>query len=89
MNIALTRLSTRALGGLAQRVVKSSKNGKFKIVEEHELLKSLEKESKEFEDLYGKLTYSSRATKSYPCRTPPMRQPSTRCSNSMAPTWSV
>lgn len=60
MNIALTRLSTRALGGLAQRVVKSSKNGKFKIVEEHELLKSLEKESKEFEDLYGKLTYSGK-----------------------------
>ena len=60
MNIALTRLSTRALGGLAQRVVKSSKNGKFKIVEEHELLKALEKESKEFEDLYGKLTYSGK-----------------------------
>lgn len=60
MKITLSKLSTRALGGLAQRVVKSSKNGKFKIVEEHELLKSLEKESKEFEDLYGKLTYSGR-----------------------------
>ena len=45
---------------MAQRVVKSSKNGKFKIVEEHELLKALEKESKEFEDLYGKLTYSGK-----------------------------
>ena len=60
MKITLSKLSTRALGGLAQRVVKSSKNGKFKIVEEHQLLKALEKESKEFEDLYGKLTYSGK-----------------------------
>ena len=60
MNIALSRLSTRVLAGLSQRVVNSSKNGKFKMVEEHDLLKALEKESNDFEKLYGKLTYSGK-----------------------------
>ena len=45
---------------MAQRVVNSSKSGKYKIAEEHDFLKALERESAEYDKLYVKLTYSGK-----------------------------
>lgn len=60
MNIALSKLTTRVLAGLAERVVNSSKNGNYKMAEEHDLLKALERESSEYRKLYGKLSFSGK-----------------------------
>lgn len=60
MKITLSRLGTKNLASLAQRVVNSSKSGKYKIAEEHDFLKALERESAEYDKLYVKLTYSGK-----------------------------
>lgn len=60
MKITLSRVGTKNLAALAQRVVNSSKNGKYKMAEEHDFLKALERESAEYDKLYAKLTYSGK-----------------------------
>ena len=60
MKITLSKLGTKNLATLAQRVVNSSKNGKYKMAEEHDFLKALERESAEYDKLYAKLTYSGK-----------------------------
>ena len=60
IKITLSRLGTKNLASLAQRVVNSSKSGKYKIAEEHDFLKALERESAEYDKLYVKLTYSGK-----------------------------
>lgn len=60
MAISLSRLGTKNLGALAQRIVNSSRSGKYKMAEEHEFLKALARESAAYDKLYVKLTYSGR-----------------------------
>ena len=58
MKINLTRLSTKALGGLEQDVIKASTSGRYTVVADHPLLLKLIDEGKTYDRLYSKLTFS-------------------------------
>lgn len=60
MKIALSRLTTKGLATLAHRTIDSSKSGKYKVVEGNELLAQIEKVIPEYDNVYGKLTFSGK-----------------------------
>ena len=60
MKGTFTRLSTKELATLAQRVISSSKGGKYPVVENHELLKAIEKEYADYDAVYSKLSFSGK-----------------------------
>ncbi len=62
MKITLTKLSTEELAALADRVIHSSKNGNYTVVENHPLLLEIEKEYEEYRKVYEKVTYSGKGT---------------------------
>lgn len=60
MKITLSRLNVGKLATLSQRVIESSKNGQYKLAEEHPLLKNVEKEYEAYNRAYNKTSYSGK-----------------------------
>ncbi len=60
MKITFNKISTKNLATLAERIISSSKNGQYKVVENHELLLAVENEYKPYDVVYSKLTYSGK-----------------------------
>jgi uncharacterized protein YbaR (Trm112 family) len=60
MKITLTKVSTKNLAALAQRIISSSKNDVYQIVEQHPLLLALEAEYGIYDKLYAKFSYSGK-----------------------------
>ena len=60
MKITLQKLSTKDLATLAQRIISSSKNGNYTVVENHELLIALEEEYTLYDKVYAKLAFSGK-----------------------------
>ncbi|WP_413532385.1 DUF6261 family protein [Empedobacter brevis] len=60
MKINLSKLSTKNLATLAQRLINSSKTGNYTIVENHPLLLALEKSYNDYDAVYTKQTYSGK-----------------------------
>ena len=60
MKITFQKISTKNLATLAERIISSSKNGQYKVVENHELLLAVENEYKPYDTVYSKLTYSGK-----------------------------
>lgn len=62
MKITFQKISTKNLATLAERIIASSKNGQYKVVENHELLLAVENEYKPYDVVYSKLTYSGKGS---------------------------
>ncbi len=62
MKITFNKISTKNLATLAERIISSSKNGQYKVVENHELLLAVENEYKPYDVVYSKLTYSGKGS---------------------------
>ncbi len=60
MKITLNKLTTAELATLADRVIYSSKNGNYTVVENHPLLLKIEEEYVEYSKVYEKATYSGK-----------------------------
>lgn len=60
MKITFNKLSTKDLATLAQRVINASKEGDYKVVENHELLLDVEKQYTDYDKVYTKLTFSGK-----------------------------
>jgi hypothetical protein len=60
MNINLSRLTTKSLATLTQRIINSSKSNNFRIVENHELLLVLIAIYAVYDRVYTKLTFSGK-----------------------------
>ena len=60
MKITLQKLSTKDLATLAQRIINSSKNGNYTVVENHELLLSIEEQYSIYDKVYAKLAFSGK-----------------------------
>lgn len=60
MKITLQKLSTKDLATLAQRIINSSKNGNYKVVENHELLLAVEEQYVVYDKVYAKLAFSGK-----------------------------
>lgn len=60
MKITLTSLSTKNLATLAQRIINSSQNGNYTIIEGHPLLMALATSYSTYDAVYTKLTYSGK-----------------------------
>lgn len=58
MKITLQKLSTKDLATLAQRIINSSKNGNYTVVENHELLIAIEEQYNVYDKVYAKLAFS-------------------------------
>lgn len=60
MKINLARLSTKNLATLVQRIISSSQNGMYTIIENHPLLLALNTSYEKYDAVYTKLTYSGK-----------------------------
>ena len=60
MKVNLSKLSTKNLATLAQRLINSSKTGNYKIIENHPLLLALETSYNRYDTVYTKQTYSGK-----------------------------
>ena len=60
MKITLQKLNTKDLATLAQRIISSSKNGNYTVVENHELLLSIEEQYHIYDKVYAKLAFSGK-----------------------------
>lgn len=60
MNIALTKLSTKDLATLAQRIISNSQSGKYPVVVNHPLLLVLQTSYNEYDIVYAKQIYSGK-----------------------------
>lgn len=60
MKINLGQLSTKNLATLAERLINSSKSGKYVIIENHPLLLSLENSYANYDAVYTKSTFSGK-----------------------------
>lgn len=60
MKITLSRLNTKNLATLAQRIINLSKSGNYTIISHHPLLAALETVYNEYDAVYTKLIYSGK-----------------------------
>ena len=60
MKINLSRINTKNLATLAQRLINSSKTGEYTIVDGHPLLLALETSYNDYDAIYTKQTYSGK-----------------------------
>ncbi len=60
MKITLNRQTTQELATLAKRVISASKNGKYTVVENHELLLVIENHYNNYEKVYAKKLFSGK-----------------------------
>ncbi|WP_267402583.1 MULTISPECIES: DUF6261 family protein [unclassified Chryseobacterium] len=62
MNIALTKLNTKDLATLAQRIISNSQSGKYPVITNHPLVAALETSYTEYDKVYTKQVYSGKGT---------------------------
>ncbi|UKB82189.1 DUF6261 family protein [Chryseobacterium sp. MEBOG06] len=60
MNIALTKLSTKDLATLAQRIISNFHSGKYPVITNHPLIATLEASYAEYDKVYVKHIYSGK-----------------------------
>lgn len=60
MKIALSNLTTKELATLAYRVINSSEDGDYTVVEDHELLLAIKEEYDVYDQVYNKLAFSGK-----------------------------
>ncbi|WBV61179.1 DUF6261 family protein [Chryseobacterium camelliae] len=60
MKITLTKLSTKDLATLAQRVISNAQSGKYPVITNHPLTATLETSWKEYDKVYAKQIYSGK-----------------------------
>ena len=60
MKITLSKLSTKELATLANRVINSSESGEYTVVEDHDLLLAIKKEYVDYDKVYNKLAFSGK-----------------------------
>lgn len=60
MNIALTKLNTKDLATLAQRIISNSQSGKYPVITNHPLVAALETSYTEYDKVYTKQVYSGK-----------------------------
>jgi hypothetical protein len=60
MKIALTKLSTKDLATLAQRIISNSQSGKYPVITNHPLLSVLQTSYTEYDNVYTKQIYSGK-----------------------------
>lgn len=60
MKIALTKLSTKDLATLAQRIISNSQSGKYSVITDHPLTTTLQNSYTEYDKVYTKQIYSGK-----------------------------
>ena len=60
MKITFGKISTKELAALAERVINSSENGKYTVVENHELLLEIKNEYENYDKVYNKSSFSGK-----------------------------
>lgn len=60
MKIALSRLSTKDLATLSQRIINTSESGKYPVIDNHPLLAELKTKYADYDDVYTKMTFSGK-----------------------------
>ena len=60
MKISFSKLNTKELAALAQRVINSSESGKYTVVENHDLLLEIKKQYDDYDKVYNKLAFSGK-----------------------------
>lgn len=60
MKISFSKISTKELASLAERVINSSENGKYTVVENHELLLEIKNEYENYDKVYNKSSFSGK-----------------------------
>lgn len=60
MKIALTKLSTKDLATLAQRIISNSQSGKYPVISNHPLLSVLQTSYNDYDAVYAKQVYSGK-----------------------------
>jgi hypothetical protein len=60
MKIALTKLSTKDLATLAQRIISNSQSGKYPVITNHPLAVALQTSYMEYDKVYTKQTFSGK-----------------------------
>lgn len=60
MKISLTKLSTKDLATLAQRIISSSQSGKYPVITNHPLVAALQTSYAEYDGVYTKQIYSGK-----------------------------
>ncbi|SHK63753.1 DUF6261 family protein [Epilithonimonas mollis] len=58
MKIALSRLSTKDLATLSQRIINTSEPGKYPVIDNHPLLTALKTKYADYDAVYTKMTFS-------------------------------
>jgi Family of unknown function (DUF6261) len=62
MKIALTKLSTKDLATLAQRIISNAQSGKYPVISNHPLIAALQNSYTEYDKVYTKQIYSGKGT---------------------------
>lgn len=60
MKIALSRLSTKDLATLSQRIINTSESGKYQVIKSHPLLTELKAKYADYDAVYTKMTFSGK-----------------------------
>lgn len=60
MKIALSRLSTKDLATLSQRIINTSESGKYPVIDSHPLLTELKTKYAHYDAVYTKMTFSGK-----------------------------
>ncbi len=60
MKIALTKLSTRDLATLAQRIISNAQSGRYPVITNHPLLDALQNSFAEYDSVYSKPAFSGK-----------------------------
>ncbi|WP_374444513.1 DUF6261 family protein [Epilithonimonas sp.] len=60
MKIALSRLSTKDLATLSQRIINTSESGKYPVIDSHPLLTELKTKYADYDAVYTKMTFSGK-----------------------------
>lgn len=62
MKITLTKLSTKDLATLAQRIISNAQSGKYPVISNHPLIVALQNSYTEYDKVYTKQIYSGKGT---------------------------
>lgn len=60
MKISFSKISTKELATLGQRVINSSESGKYTVVENHDLLLEIKNQYDDYDKVYNKLAFSGK-----------------------------
>lgn len=62
MKIALTKLSTKDLATLAQRIISNAQSGKYPVISNHPLVSAIQTSYAAYDEVYTKQIYSGKGT---------------------------